>query len=91
MKFDFYLEIFLWNENVDALIRVLQRMEALGILPKQAIKAHELRLEEIRATLNADFTEVMGTRERVDESRLKRNRAAWEQKQLHLEEGSSLN
>lgn len=91
MKLDAYAEIYLWNKNADALIRVLQRMEALGILPQQAIKAHELRLEEIRAGLNADFGEAMATRERVDESRLKRNRAAWEQQKPHREEGSSLN
>jgi hypothetical protein len=91
MKLDAYSEIYLWNKNVDALIRVLQRMEALGILPQQTIKAHEVRLEEIRAALNADFAEAMATRERVDESRLKNNRAAWEQKKTHREEGSSLN
>jgi len=33
MKLDAYSEIYLWNKNVDALIRVLQPMEALGILP----------------------------------------------------------
>ena len=91
MKLDAYSEIYLWNKNVDALIRVLQRMEALGILPQQTMKAHELRLEEIRAALNADFAEAMATRERVDESRLKSNRAAWEEKKTHREEGSSLN
>jgi hypothetical protein len=81
MKIDFYLEIYLWNKNVDALIRVLQRMEALGILPQQTMKAHELRLEEIRAALNGDFVETMATSERVDEDRLRTLRVAWEEKQ----------
>jgi hypothetical protein len=90
MKLDAYAEIYLWNKNVDALIRILQRMEVLGILPQQAIKAHELRLEENRAALNADFAETMATRECTDERRLKSNRAAREQiKSLH-EEGTSL-
>jgi hypothetical protein len=91
MKLDAYSEIYLWNKNVDALIRVLQRMEMLGIHSKEEMKVHELRLEEIRAALNADFAETMATRERFDESRLKSNRAAWEQKTICREEGSSLN
>lgn len=79
MKLDAYSEIYLWNKNVDALIRVLQRMEALFIIPKQAMKAHELRMEEIRAALNADFAEAMSERERGDHLRLNQQRNAWEQ------------
>jgi hypothetical protein len=79
MKLDAYSEIYLWNKNVDALIRVVQRMEALGILPKQATTARELRLEEIRAALNADFAEAMFARERSDHLRLNERRTAWEQ------------
>jgi len=91
MKLDAYSEIFLWNKNVDTLIRVLQRMEMLGIQSKEEIKVHELRLEEIRAALNADFSEAMFVRERGDHSRLNEQRTAWEQKKTHREEGSSLN
>lgn len=80
MKLDAYSEIYLWNKNVDALIRVLQRMEALGILPRQAMKAHELQLEEIRVALNADFAEAMFARERTDRLRLSERRSAWEQR-----------
>jgi hypothetical protein len=80
MKLDAYSEIYLWNKNVDALIRVLQRMEALGILPQQTMKAHELRLEEVRAALNADFAEAMFGRERGDHLRLNEQRSAWEQR-----------
>ncbi len=80
MKADPYGELFLWNRNLDRLIRVLQRMETLSIRPKQEMKAFEVRLEEIRAALNADFTESMATRERSDQSRLTRQRTAWEEK-----------
>ncbi len=80
MKVDLYGELFLWNRSVDRLIRVLQRMETLSIRPKQEVKAYEVRLEEIRAALNADFTEAMATRERSDQNRLTRQRTAWEQK-----------
>ena len=79
MKLDAYSEIYLWNKNVDALIRVLQRMEALGILQQQAMKTHELRLEEIRAALNAEFAGVMFALERGDHLRLSEQRSAWEQ------------
>ncbi len=82
MKLDIYAEIYLWNRNVDRLIRVLQRMEPFSIRPKQEMKAYEVRLEEIRAALNADFTEAMATRERSDQSRLTTQRTAWEQKSV---------
>jgi hypothetical protein len=78
MKMDAYAEIYLWNRNVDRLIRVLQRIETFSIRPKQEMKAYEVRLEEIRAALNADFTEAMATRERADQTRLNRQRTAWE-------------
>ncbi len=80
MKVDPYAEIYLWNRNVDHLIRVLQRMETLSIRPKQEMKVYEVRLEEIRAALDADFAEAMAKRERADQSRLNRQRMAWEEK-----------
>ena len=80
MKVDAFAELFLWNRNVDRLIRVLQRVETFSIRPKQEMKAYEVRLEEIRAALNADFTEAMATQERSDQSRLTRQRTAWEEK-----------
>jgi hypothetical protein len=83
MKLDAYAEIYLWNKNVDALIRVLQRMEALGVRSRQEMKVHEIRLEEIRAGLNADFSAAMATRERDDQSRFERQRTAWEAANSH--------
>ena len=80
MKADLYGELFLGNRNVDRLIRVLQRMETLSIRPKQEMRAFEVRLEEIRAALNADFTQATATRERSDQSGLTRQRTAWEDK-----------
>jgi hypothetical protein len=83
---DAYLELYLWNRHVDGLIRVLERLEPFSIRPKQEMKAYEIRLKEIRAGLNADFAEVMATRERDDESRLSRQRTAWEKEQLDGEQ-----
>jgi hypothetical protein len=69
-KSDASTEIYLWNLNLDRLIRVLRRLELQSIRPKQELKAYELRLEEIRASLNAGFSETMAARERADEFRL---------------------
>jgi len=88
VKVDAFAELYLWNRNVDRLIRILQRMETFSIRPKQDMKAYEVRLEEIRAALNADFTEAMATRERSDQSRLTRQRTAWEQ---NIADGNTAN
>jgi len=80
MKADAYAEIFLWNQNVDRLVRVLQRLESFSVRPKQALKAYEAWLEKIRAGVNADFTQAMAIRERADETRLRLQRTAWERK-----------
>ena len=77
-KSDAYTEIYLWNQNVDRLIRVLQRLALQSICPRQELKAYELRLEEIRAGLNAGFSETMAARERADEFRLRSWRTAVE-------------
>lgn len=74
MKQDDYSEIYLWNRGVDRLIRVLQRLEAAAILSKLARKTYEVRLEEIRARLNVDFSETTIERERADKARLQRQR-----------------
>jgi hypothetical protein len=68
-KAEAFTEIYLWNLNMDRLVRVLQRLELLSIRSKRELKAHAIRLEEIRAGLNADFAEVMAARERADEFR----------------------
>lgn len=78
MKMDAYAEMYLWNRNIDGLIRVLERLEPFSIRTKQQLKAYEIRLEEIRAGLNADFSETMAARERADEFRLWNWRTALE-------------
>jgi len=47
MTADAFAELYLWNRNIDSLIRVLQRVEALGICSKQTLKAAEVRLNEL--------------------------------------------
>ena len=77
-KSDAYTEIYLWNLNMDRLIRVLQRLELQSICPKKELRAYEFRLEEIRAGLNAAFSEMMAARERADQLRLRGWRTAVE-------------
>src|SRR6266850_23011 len=74
MKMDAYAEIFLWNQNVDRLVRVLQRLESCSIRSNQGIKVYEVRLEEIRAGLNADFAQAMAALERSDKTHLRLQR-----------------
>ena len=66
-KADAHTEMYLWNLNMDRLIRVLQRLELHSIRSQRELRAYAIRLEEIRAGLNADFAEVMLARERADE------------------------
>ena len=68
-KSDAYTEIYLWNLNMDRLIRVLERLEPHSIRSQRQLRAYAIRLEEIRSGVNADFAEVMATRERADEFR----------------------
>ena len=63
-------------------VRVLQWLETAAICSKQEMKAHQVCLEEIRAGLNADFANAMANREREDQSRLERQRAAWEKRDV---------
>ena len=68
-KADSFTEIYLWNLNMDRLIRVLRRLELHSIRSQRELRAYAIRLEEIRAGLNADFAEVMVAPERADEFR----------------------
>jgi len=68
-KTDAYSEVHVWNQCVDRMVRVLQRLELHSIRSKRDLKAYEIRLEEIRSELNADFSETMAVRERADEFR----------------------
>ncbi len=77
-KTDAFTEIYLWNLNMDRLIRVLERLELHTIRSQRELRAYAIRLEEIRAGLNADFAEVMTARERADEFRFRSWRIALE-------------
>jgi hypothetical protein len=76
MTIDIYAELYLWNKNVDPLIRVPQRLHALRILHGQSLKEYEIRLEELRLILNLTILETMLTREQTDYWRLSLRRDA---------------
>ena len=80
MKADIFAEIFLWNKNVEHLICVLQRMEVLDIWSRQEMTHYEVRLEELRANLNADFAERTASGERFHQHRFESVRLAAELK-----------
>jgi hypothetical protein len=75
-KTDAYIEIVLWNQSMDRLIRVLGQLESHLIRSRRELKAYAIRLEEVRAGLNADFAETMAARERADEFRFRTWRTA---------------
>jgi hypothetical protein len=77
-KTDAYIEFVLWNQSMDRLIRVLGRLELHLIRSRRELREYAIRLEEVRAGLNADFAETMAARERADEFRLRTWRTALE-------------
>ena len=83
-KTDAFTEVYLWNLNMDRLIRVLDRLELHSICSRQELKLFAIRLQEIRAGLNATFTEAIAARERADEYRYWFWRTAAERKPEQL-------
>jgi hypothetical protein len=77
MGTDIYAELYLWNRNIDSLIRVLQRIELLGICSKTFLKAEETRLEELRSDLNLRTIEALVQREQLDHWGFDKGSRAW--------------
>jgi hypothetical protein len=78
MKADIFIEIFLWNKNVDSLVRVLQRLEGLSVWPWPEMTRYEAQLEELRSAVNADFAKKILKREQIDHWRLREESRAWQ-------------
>jgi hypothetical protein len=70
VSIDIYAELYLWNKNVDSILRVVQRLEALGIPAGQTPKEYEIRLEELRSALNIRVLETMLIHEQANYWRL---------------------
>jgi hypothetical protein len=55
------------NRNVDELIRLCKRATDAGVWTTREAMLHAARLDSLRAKLNADFRELMGSHERTNE------------------------
>jgi len=69
MKADLGAELDVMNRNVDELIRLCQCATDAGVWTTQEATRHTARLDSLRAKLDADFRELMGSHERVKEAR----------------------
>jgi hypothetical protein len=70
MKADVCAQLGLLNRNVDEMIRLFQRATDAGVWTRQEARRHEIRIESLRAKLNADCKELMALRERANGPRL---------------------
>lgn len=68
-KSEAWADLYIWNLNIDRLVRVLERLELHNIRSRRELRAYAIRVEGIRAGLNADFAEAMAAWERADEFR----------------------
>jgi hypothetical protein len=76
VRTDIYAELYLWNKDIDSLMRVLERLEALRVLPRRTLKEREIRLDELRCAVNVGILEIILKHERTDHWRLSRQREA---------------
>jgi hypothetical protein len=79
-KLRIYESLFLWNQGVDHVVAILRGMEKFSFTDKESLQSAVVEIEEVRADMNADFTEHLADRERLDEGRFWKERRAFEKK-----------
>jgi len=79
-KLRIYESLFLLNQGFDHVVAILRDMEKFPIADKESMQSAMAEIEEVRASMNADFTEQLGDRERFDEGRFWKQRRAIEKK-----------
>jgi hypothetical protein len=79
-KLRIYESLFLLNQSVDQVVAILHGMEKFPFADKESLESAQAEIEEVRASMNADFTEQLGDRERLDEGRFWKQRRAFEKK-----------
>jgi len=79
-KLRIYESLFLLNQSVDQVVAILHDMEKFPFADKESLESAQAEIEEVRASMNADFTEQLGDRERFDEGRFWKRRSALEKK-----------
>lgn len=75
-----YESLFLLNQGVDHVLAILRGMGKFSFADKESLHSAQVELEEVRASMNADFTEQLGDRERAAEGRFWKQRHALEKK-----------
>jgi hypothetical protein len=79
-KLCIYEGLFLLNQGFDHVVALLRGMEKFSIADKESLQSALAEIEEVRASMNADFTEQLGNRERFDEGRFWKQRRAIEKR-----------
>ena len=79
-KLRIYESLFLWNHGVDHVVAMLRGMEKFPFADKESLQSAVVEIEEVRADINAEFTEHLADRERLDEGRFWKQRRAFEKK-----------
>jgi hypothetical protein len=68
------------NQGFDRVVTLLHGMKKFSIADKDSMESAVAEIEEVRASINADFTERLGDRERFDEGRFWKQRRTLEKK-----------
>lgn len=79
-KLRIYESLFLLNQGVDHVVALLRGMEKFSFADKESLHCAQAEIEEVRADMNADFTEHLADSERHDEGRFWKQRRAFEKK-----------
>jgi hypothetical protein len=77
-KLRIYESLFLLNQGVDQVVATLRGMEKFSFADKESLQSVQAEIEEVRASMNADFTERLADSERFDEGRFWKQRRAFE-------------
>ncbi len=79
-KLRIYESLFLLNQGMDHVVTLLRGMEKFPFADKRSVQCAVAEIEEIRASVNADFSEELADSERFDEGRFWKLRRAYEKK-----------
>src|SRR3974390_1356511 len=79
-KLRIYESLFLLNEGIDHVVRLLRNMRKFPFADKDSMQCAIVEIEEVRCDMNADFTEKLADSERFDEGHFWKQRRAFEKK-----------
>jgi hypothetical protein len=79
-KLRVYESLFLLNQGVDHVVTILRGMGKFPFADRESLQCALAEIEEVRADVNADFTEHLADSERFDEGRFWKQRRAYEKK-----------